>query len=408
MRSLWQSRSEFRTNFKSSFQRESIRAVRGIPVVDAPDVDDRGWVNRRAAGLNVTDARGALVGIAVGDTVRLQVVREDLDATMPLFVTNTGNEIAIQAPAGGGPIPASGLISVTATSDTVTGSKIQIRMGAADGPVICDVDAHTFSLLTLNITPHICTIHQAATPGTTAVTPSVNGVTLNDTILTTIFDIARAIWRPAGIDLNVSAALTETYTGFLRDDFASQNRPGVGSEENLVMRQNQVANTCNIYFLRFMDQSLGVGVRVETRAAERITRSGIMLATVGSSTNSTGATINPRLSTGTDLVHEIGNDVAHEIGHFLTLPHANNVDSPGLLDTYGRRRLMHPQNLMAPAVSPLTATSRPRFTDIGYGIGGGGNSHRGCLITLKDHSADSSDGEVIPTRRRFRSPNLFK
>lgn len=384
------------------------RAVRGAPIVDAPDVDDRGWINHRVAGLNITDARGALVGITVGDTVRLQVIREDLDATMPLFVTNTGNEIAIQQPAGGGPIPASGLISVTATSDTVVGSKIEIRLGAVDGPVVCEADAHTFSLLTLNITPHICTIHQAATPGTTAVTPSVNGVTLNDTILTTIFDIARAVWRPAGIDLNVSAALTETYTGFLRDDFASRNRPGVGSEENLVLRQNQVANTCNIYFLRFMDRSLGVGVRVENRAAEGITRSGIMLATVGSSGNAAGANISPRLSTGADLVHEIGNDVAHEIGHFLTLPHANNVDDPGLTDTYGRRRLMHPQNLMAPAVATLTATSRPRFSDIGYGIGGGGNSHRGCLITLKDHPTDSSDGEVIPTRRRFRSPNLFK
>ena len=45
------------------------RAVRGAPVLDAPDVDDRGWVNNRAAGLNVDTARGSLFGMTLGDTV---------------------------------------------------------------------------------------------------------------------------------------------------------------------------------------------------------------------------------------------------------------------------------------------------------------------------------------------------
>jgi hypothetical protein len=385
------------------------RAVRGAPQLDAPDVDDRGWVKNTAAGLNVSDARGALFGTTVGDVVRLKVVREDLDSGVPLFVTVTGNQVAIDQPAGGGPLPADGIFFVRAVADTTTGSKIQIRLGAAAGPVICEADAHTFTLLTLNVTPHICTIHQAATAAAgTGVAPSVGGSTLNDAGLTSIFDIARAVWRAVGIDLHVSAALSETYTGFLADDFASQNRPGVGSEENLVIRQNQVANTCNVYFLRFMDQSLGVGVRVENRAAERLTRSGVLIGVEGSSANSAGGGITRRSSAGADLIHEIGNDVAHEIGHFLTLPHASNVNSPGLTDTYGRRRLMHPNNLLPAAISPLTSTSRPRFDDIGYGVGGSGSGHRGCLLTLKDHPSDGSDGEVIATRRRFRSPNLMK
>ena len=36
------------------------RAVRGAPVLDAPDVDDRGWVNNRAAGLNVAEVNDAV------------------------------------------------------------------------------------------------------------------------------------------------------------------------------------------------------------------------------------------------------------------------------------------------------------------------------------------------------------
>ena len=69
---------------------------------------------------------------------------------------------------------------------------------------------------------------------------------------------------------------------------------------------------------------------------------------------------------------------------------------------------MHPNNLLPSAVAPLTAVSLPRFQDIGYGTGGNGRGHRGCLITLKDHPADTSDGEAVDARRRFRSPNLFR
>src|ERR1700682_2217560 len=137
------------------------RAVRGAPQLDAPDVDDRGWVNNRAAGLNVANARGALFGTTVGDVVRLKVVREDLDDGVPLFVTTTGNQVAINQPAGGGALPADGVFFVRSLSDTTVGSKIQVRLGSAGGAVICEADAHTFTPKTVFITPHVCTIHSA-------------------------------------------------------------------------------------------------------------------------------------------------------------------------------------------------------------------------------------------------------
>lgn len=384
------------------------RAVRGAPVLNAPDIDDRGWELKTAGGLNISDARGALFGSTVGDVITLKVVREDIDDGTPLFVSVTGNQVKIQEPASGGPLPASGEFKVKAVADTTTGSKVQVRMGSATGAVLCELDAHTFTVLTLNVTPHICTIHQAATAAAgTGTAPQVGGATLDDATLTSIFDIARAVWRPAGIHIQVGVARAETYTGFLRDDFASQNRPGVGSEEDLVIRQNQVANTCNVYFLRFMDRSLGVGVRFETRAAENMTRSGILVAVEGSSADAAGASISNRSTSGNDLIQEIGNDVAHEIGHFLELPHASRVNNPGLTDTYGRRRLMHPVNLLPAAASPLTLTSLPRFDDAGYGVAAGAG-HRGCMLTLKDVGFDASDSEVVTARRRFRSPNLLK
>jgi len=391
------------------------RAVRNAPQVDAPDVDDRGWVNNRTAGLNVADARGAMFGSTVGDVFRLRVSREDLDDGVPLFVTVTGNQVAIAQPATGGPLPADGVFSVRSVADTTAGSKVQVHLGAAGGPVICEADAHTFTPSTLRITPHVCTIHSAAqnvvdAGGGTGVPPSVGGNALDDAQIATIFRIVEAIWRPAGVQFNIAPAQQEVFTGFLADDFASQNRAGV-SEENLVISRRQANQRCNIYFIRFMDQSLGVGVNANTRAGEGLTRSGIIIGVEGSSSNNQGGGINRRRSTGADLIQEIGNDIAHEIGHFLTLNHADNINAVaatpnGRTDTYNRRFLMHPINLLPRAVSPPTATSVPRFDDIGYGVSAG-SGHRGCLLTLKDHPSNTSDGEVVAARRRLRSPNLF-
>ena len=112
------------------------RAVRGAPQLDSPDVDDRGWINNRAAGLNVDDARGALFGSTVGDTVQLRVIREDLDAGVPLFVTATGGQVNIDQPAGGGPLPATGIFSIRAVADTTAGTKVQVRLGFRVGHVI--------------------------------------------------------------------------------------------------------------------------------------------------------------------------------------------------------------------------------------------------------------------------------
>src|SRR3954470_18330598 len=96
------------------------RAVRGAPALDAPDVDDRGFVLKTPNGLNKTDARGAMFGITVGDTVRVKVVREDLDTTAPLFVTaatSSNPQVEITGPSAGGPLPSDGIFSIHARAD---------------------------------------------------------------------------------------------------------------------------------------------------------------------------------------------------------------------------------------------------------------------------------------------------
>ena len=187
------------------------RAVRGVPVLDAPDIDDRGWERATTKGLNVSDARGALFSATVGDVIRLKVVREDIDASTPLFLTVTGNQVTIEEPAGGGPLPADGILKVKAVADTTAGSKVQVRMGSTGGAVIGEIDAHTFTPKTLSITPHVCTIHSAdaatvAAGGGTGAPPSINGAVLDDAGVIDLFEtFVRPIWRPAGIEFNLGS-----------------------------------------------------------------------------------------------------------------------------------------------------------------------------------------------------------
>src|SRR5271166_1118801 len=362
------------------------------PVLDVPDPDDRGWVNNRAAGLNVNaNVRGALFGMTVGDTVQLRVTREDIDPGVPLFVTAKGNQVQID-PGSRGQLPASGIFKVHAVADTTAPTTIQVRLGLATGPVICESDAHVFTPKTLNITPHICTIHSAANAAAgTGIVPTMDGAPLDAAKIATIFGLATAIWRPAGVQFNVGAVQQEVFTGFARDNTAAP------AEWDTVLGQNVFPRTCNMYFLHTIAANipgfvvLGLGIRQETQAANNLTHSGILIGVMN------------RSSTGADLVHELGNDVAHEIGHFLTLSHANLVNGNGQPDTYTRRQLMHPTNLLtAAAKPPLTATSVPRFEDIGYGTGNNSPSgHRGCLLTLKDFpdTQHKTDGEVMAARR---------
>ena len=396
------------------------RAVRGAPQLDAPDVDDRGWVRNTAAGLNVTDARGALFSMTVGEVARLRVVREDLDSTVDLFVTTTGNQVEIAAPAGGGPLPATGIFSVRAVSDNTTGSKVQVRLGSASGPVACEADAHTFTRSTIPLAIHVCTVHSAsavavAAGGGTGSTPSVNGNTLNDAQVTAIFDtIVRPIWRPAGVDFAIGAVQQEVFNGtngFTRDNVALQGT----AQLKTVFARNRKSNQCNIFLMHTTDRFLGLGLDFDSRAILGANNSGILIGVNGFLDGA--GTFNARGSAGADLVHEIGNDLAHEIGHFLNLPHADLANSPAVAtdppprhDTYNRRFLMHPNNLLPAAV---TNGRTPRSDDVGYGraVDASGNAltaHRGCLLTLKNHPGHRSDGEVVTARQRLKSPNLLK
>src|SRR6266567_8343143 len=94
-----------------------VRAVTGPAVADAPDVDGRGFtMGTRPGTWGSTDTRGAMVSVQEGDTVRVRVLHEDIDAGAPLFVTSTDPSIAAIA-GSAGPLQNNGIFQITGVKD---------------------------------------------------------------------------------------------------------------------------------------------------------------------------------------------------------------------------------------------------------------------------------------------------
>lgn len=379
-----------------------MRAANGAPQAGIPDIDDRGWRRNAPAGLNDTGIRGPVFGITVGKSVTVRVVLEDIDASARLFAVAQAvatPQFSVTSPGANNPIPPSGDIVIMGLADNTTPQKLEIRLGSATGPVLLEAQPHVFSPLTLQVQPHVCTIHQSATAATgTGVAPTVGGAALD------VARIARgvnAVWEPAGIAFNFAATQNDVYTGYARDDVPKiLNTTDLASVGNMVAA-NHTANRCNMYFVRYTPGFLGIGVNRDTLIAVGWTHPGCVVGVEGY-INSTGVAQNRSSSSTAGMYQQIINDTAHELGHYLSLMHVDNNNSPGRTDTFTRRCLMHPNNLL-----PI-AGGNIRFDDIGYGTDGAqSRGHRGHLITLKKLSNIATDCETVIARRRFTSANLY-
>jgi len=337
------------------------RAVTGGSVIDAPDVDDRGFaMGARPGTWGSTDARGAMVSLTQGDTVRVKVVRADIDDSAPLFVTST-NTAVLEISGSSGPLAADGVFRIHALEDVVDAPvKVQVRLGSEEGPVLGEMEPHVFQLRQVRVRAHLCSINGVGTVRTAA-------------SLVALFNGVNVIWRAAGIQFLYDQTQTLTET-IVAATFAVPGQvtttPADTHEFSLLVNTNPDPNQINVYFVQLASAFTGGTVDHDT---PRPGGFGIIFIDIGNA-------------------HEL----AHELGHYLdTDIHAGErVGSIHFRDdVWVERRLLY-------EFSPLDAGQAAFRHDVSYG-----NLLPGNLISVKHLPLDPSDGEVARNRRRALNPN---
>jgi len=371
------------------------------PVRERPAVDDRGFaMGARLGTWGHSTARGAMVGVQEGDTVKVKLLRTDIDDAADLYVTSTDTSvITIASPANGGPIATGGaernIIEITGVKDKRNAPvAVQVRFGALDGPVIAELEPHIFQAVELSVAFHRVNIFGTA--------PAKN---VDDA--QTLIATANDIWNPCGIRFRFNPAnfFDETIRQHSTNPNRSQyrHRPS-GNWRDLPYRFDRAG------YVTSDDRWTGAqgGRWRESDMVEGLNPANVSINIYWSGNsaayNNTGtyedgswnglSVVGGNRRGGLNIVESVGRyDLGHEIGHFLNLNHADENaagDDTDNQDIWLVRRLMY---------SGWPATSPNYRHDVGYGPG-----QYGALVAVKKlpGTYEGNDGDLAPARRHAR------
>jgi hypothetical protein len=345
-----------------------VRAATGNPSLTHPAVDDRGYTGTE---------HGPIVGVLQGDTVTVRLERVRLASDADIYVTSDDPASAAILTPATGKLP-SGAHADFQIRGVVGGNpkvvKIFARFGSATGPILGRLAAWVFTPLVLRITPHVASIASAT-----------GAAVASTVVVANVMDLVTAIWRPCGIRFTIGATVNDAYT------FAVPGQVAWGAEATQLLGHSFVPSTINAHFVNCINDStsagvLGWGLSRTWCNANGLANPGIILG----DTNRNG-------SIRTTDAMWIANDLAHEIGHFLRLDHPERKEPPNeRTDLWSRRLLMHNFNLQG--------ASGDWHDHFGYGMSGT-DVRRGCMITTKDLTQLTTDGECTTSRATITSPS---
>ncbi len=374
------------------------RAIRGFSQIAAPDVDDHGYTPASPFGL----AHGVAVGVLRNRTIRVKVVRDRLEDSVPLFATSDDPSVAsIEFPPDGQALdpndtPASGsdpgragdcvFIHGDSTASSTAETKVKIRHGSKTGPVVAELAALVFPALLIRVQAHEVIIRGTGPAGFSLAT------------VQTLFDRVNDIYAQAGIQFRVNGTvLTENLVnaggapfatpGFVTLTATSDDR---NIELQTVLNTRPAANSLNAYFVPGYRDIAQAPPLINSTLGIAFSRNGANAAPPNPGTGFHGceAGITVLLSGN---INTVAHTAAHEIGHALTLEHYNNKNPPGAGDSHiwGTRCLMH--NFVS-----------VRGFDIGYGATTvGTNISAGQLLMIKKRNKIFQSDQVNVMRRAF-------
>lgn len=336
------------------------RARTGDPHRHYPEVDDRGT---RAA------EHAAIVGMMQNHEAYVRLLRENIANDAALFVTSSdAAKVEVREPAGGAlPAGERATIKLKALIGGNPGeAHVEVRFGSTTGPIISRLLVRCYTARTVQITPHVVTIHDGTGAGGSPSTADVNAIMAH----------VQAIWRPCGVTFNVGATRNDPVNLATANVLSNAPFPG---EIRTLLTTNWAAGTINVYFVRQIgtQTTLGYGFSRPMSVTYATGNPGIILA-------------DGHAHGGVHDTPWSGNDLAHEIGHFLQLWHPNRQELPNHReDTWARRMLMHNSNRQT--------VQNNWKDDNGYGSLGG-RPRRGALITHKHIAGISTDNETTTAR----------
>jgi hypothetical protein len=330
-----------------------------------------------------------MVGITVGDTVKVKLLREDIDNSAPLYITNDKPSLVkVVSPGPETALGSDGVLQLKGVKDVRDDTAIiQVHLGSSEGPIIGELEPHTFNLVKVNVCVHRVTLN-----GANHGIPAMTGRT--DADIDALFETVNAVWRPCGIEFVIKERRTPTFrltstttaiTGPRQGCVVIDNSANWAVQHDELMGKNPRRHMVNVYFVQRIwdvsDPAGGTTLGIGTTMTAGYGNYGVTLPD--------GAT---------------NNDLTHELGHVLNLDfhgggqvgHAddNATTEHFRRDIWTRRRLMHSYN-----PDPPQAGEPAYRGNVGYGA-----SARGCLIAVKGLPNDDTDGELAEARRRAKGP----
>jgi len=148
------------------------RAVRGPANASAPDIDDRGFTI--CAG---GPAHGPTVGVTLGSTIHVRVVRDRIDKAAPLFATLPPNQrvVSIELPAAGQSITATDVElsldvdpppmpeeCVALRGRGIGTTTLSVRHGSETGPVLAELAVRVYGLIVIPVAFHRTSVNGVA------------------------------------------------------------------------------------------------------------------------------------------------------------------------------------------------------------------------------------------------------